>query len=150
MELETVDRIIDNYTGEDGILIQVLQDVQAEFNWLPQEAVVRVCDRLGIPLTQAYSVASFYKTFSLVPRGRHVVNICMGTACHVRGAPRVLDKVEQVLGIQAGETTPDLRFSLERVNCLGCCALGPVIVIDEEAHGKLTLSEVEGILDSYE
>ena len=99
MELETVDRIIDNYTGEDGILIQVLQDVQAEFNWLPQEAVVRVCDRLGIPLTQAYSVASFYKTFSLVPRGRHVVNICMGTACHVRGAPRVLDKVEEVLGI---------------------------------------------------
>jgi NADH-quinone oxidoreductase subunit E len=150
MELETVDRIIDNYSGEDGILIQVLQDVQAEFNWLPQEAVVRVCDRLGIPLTQAYSVASFYKTFSLVPRGRHVVNICMGTACHVRGAPRVLDKVEEVLGIQAGETTPDLRFSLERVNCLGCCALGPVIVIDEEAHGKLTLSEVEGILDSYE
>jgi len=150
MELETVDRIIDNYTGEDGILIQVLQDVQAEFNWLPQEAVVRVCERLDIPLTQAYSVASFYKAFSLVPRGRHIANVCMGTACHVRGAPRVLDKVEQVLGIQAGETTPDLRFSLERVNCLGCCALGPVIVIDGEAHGKLMLSEVEGILDSYE
>ena len=150
MKVETIDRIIDKYNGEDGILIQVLQDVQAEYNWLPQEALVRVCERLDIPLTQAYSIASFYKAFSLEPRGRHVANVCMGTACHVRGAPRVLDKVEQVLGIQAGATTPDLRFSLERVNCLGCCALGPVIVIDGEAHGKLTLSEVEGILDSYE
>lgn len=150
MKVETINRIIDKYNGEDGILIQVLQDVQAEYNWLPQEALVRVCERLDIPLTQAYSIASFYKAFSLEPRGRHVANVCMGTACHVRGAPRVLDKVEQVLGIQAGATTPDLRFSLERVNCLGCCALGPVMVIDGEAHGKLTLSEVEGILDSYE
>jgi NADH-quinone oxidoreductase subunit E len=150
MELDTIDRIIDEYDGEDGILIQVLQDVQAEYNWLPKEALERVCERLGIPLTQAYSVASFYKAFSLVPRGRHIANVCMGTACHVRGAPRVFEKVEQVLGIQAGETTPDRRFSLEKVNCLGCCALGPVMVIDGEAHGKLAVSGVEGILDSYE
>jgi NADH-quinone oxidoreductase subunit E len=150
MELDTIDRIISKYDGEDGILIQVLQDVQAECNWLPKEALERVCERLGIPLTQAYSVASFYKAFSLVPRGRHVANVCMGTACHVRGAPRVLDKVEQVVGIKAGETTPDRRFSLEKVNCLGCCALGPVMVIDGEAHGKLGVSGVEEILDSYE
>ncbi|UCG82912.1 MAG: NADH-quinone oxidoreductase subunit NuoE [Dehalococcoidia bacterium] len=150
MELDTIDRIIDEYDGEDGILIQVLQDVQAEYNWLPKEALERVCERLGIPLTQAYSVASFYKAFSLVPRGRHIANVCMGTACHVRGAPRILEKVEDVLGIKAGETTQDRRFSLERVNCLGCCALGPVMVIDGEAHGKLAVSGVEGILDGYE
>ncbi len=150
MELDTIDDIINKYDGEDGILIQVLQDVQAEYNWLPREALDRVCERLGIPLTRAYSIASFYKAFSLVPRGRHIANVCMGTACHVRGAPRVLDKVEQVLGIKSGETTPDRRFSLERVNCLGCCALGPVMVIDGEAHGKLAVSEVDGILDSYE
>ncbi|UCC60497.1 MAG: NAD(P)H-dependent oxidoreductase subunit E [Dehalococcoidia bacterium] len=150
MELDTIDRIIDEYDGEDGILIQVLQDVQAEYNWLPKEALERVCERLGIPLTQAYSVASFYKAFSLVPRGRHIANVCMGTACHVRGAPRILEKVEDVLGIKACETTQDRRFSLERVNCLGCCALGPVMVIDGEAHGKLAVSGVEGILDGYE
>ena len=150
MELDTIDDIINKYDGEDGILIQVLQDVQAEYNWLPKEALDRVCERLGIPLTRAYSIASFYKAFSLVPRGRHIANVCMGTACHVRGAPRVLDKVEQVLGIKSGETTPDRMFSLERVNCLGCCALGPVMVIDGEAHGKLAVSEVDRILDSYE
>jgi NADH-quinone oxidoreductase subunit E len=150
MELEAVDRIIDRYDGEDGILIQVLQDVQAEYRWLPREAVERVCERLGLPLTQAYSVASFYKAFSLVPRGRHLGSVCVGTACHVRGAPRVLDKVEQALGVKAGETTSDQRFSLEKVNCLGCCALGPVMVIDGEAHGNLAVSEIDGILDTYQ
>jgi NADH-quinone oxidoreductase subunit E len=150
MELEAIDRIIDKYDGEGGILIQVLQDVQAEYNWLPKEALDRVCERLGLPLTQAYSVASFYKAFSLVPRGRHLASVCMGTACHVRGAPRVFDKVEQALGIKAGETTADQRFSLEKVNCLGCCALGPVMVIDGEAHGKLAVSEIDGVLDSYQ
>jgi NADH-quinone oxidoreductase subunit E len=149
-ELDKIDEIIDKYEGEEGILIQVLQDVQAEYNWLPREALVRVCERLGIPLSRAFSIATFYKAFSLEPRGRHVANVCMGTACHVRGGPRILEKVEQVLGIGAGETTPDHRFSLERVNCLGCCALGPVIVVDGEAHGKLDVSKVQGVLDSYE
>jgi NADH-quinone oxidoreductase subunit E len=150
MEVAKIDEIIDKYDGEEGILIQVLQDVQNEFNWLPQEALAWVCTRLGVPLSQAFSIATFYKAFSLKPRGRHVANVCMGTACHVRGGPRILEKVEQVLGIEAGETTPDQRFSLEKVNCLGCCALGPVIVVDGEAHGKLDMSKVQGVLDSYE
>jgi NADH-quinone oxidoreductase subunit E len=145
-----IDRIIDKYQGEEGILIQVLLDVQHEYNWLPEEALKRISERLEIPFSQVYRVASFYKAMSLTPRGKHLVRVCLGTACHVRGAPRILDKVERAINIKAGQTTQDMKFSLERVNCLGCCALGPVMVIDGEAHGNLVPAKVEEILNKYD
>lgn len=150
MELEKVDRIIDKYQGKQGILIQLLLDMQSEFNWIPKELIVRISERLQIPLSQIYRVASFYKGMSLTPIGRHLVQVCLGTACHVRGGPKVLDKVEEALKVKAGETTKDMNFTLRRVNCLGCCALGPVLVVDDEYHGKVTSAKVEEILASCE
>ena len=149
MELNKVDELIDKYGGKKGILIQLLLDIQSELNWIPQEAIERINDRLQIPISQIYRVASFYKAMSLTPRGKHVVSICLGTACHVRGGARVIDKAKEVLNINIGETTPDMKFSLERVNCLGCCALGPVMVVDGEYHGKITPTKVEEGLRSY-
>jgi len=150
VDLAAIDRIIDKYQGEEGILIQVLLDVQHEYNWLPEEAMKRISERLDVPFTQVYRVASFYKAMSLTPRGKHLIRVCLGTACHVRGAPRILDNVEQTLHIKAGQTTSDMKFSLERVNCLGCCALGPVMVIDGETHGNLVPSDVKEILHRYD
>lgn len=149
-ETERVDQIVDRYAGEEGTLIQILLDVQREYGWLPREVLVRISERLGIPVTRAYRIASFYTAMSLTPVGRHMVSVCLGTACHVRGGPRILDKAEQVLGIKAGQTTEDMKFTLQRVNCLGCCALGPVMVVDGEAHGKLSTASVEDILDKYD
>jgi NADH-quinone oxidoreductase subunit E len=150
VELEKVDKIIDRYQGEQGILIQLLLDIQSEFNWIPRELIVRISERLQIPLSQIYRVASFYKAMSLTPIGRHLVQVCLGTACHVRGGPKILDKVEEALKVKAGETTQDMNFTLRRVNCLGCCALGPVLVVDGEYHGKVASPKVEEILASYE
>ena len=149
MELERADKIIDRYQNKQGILIQLLLDVQSEFNWIPKELIVQISERLQIPLSHIYRVASFYKGMSLTPIGRHLVQVCLGTACHVRGGPKVLDKVEEALKVNAGETTKDMNFTLRRVNCLGCCALGPVLVVDGEYHGKVTSAKVEEILASY-
>lgn len=150
MDPRKVDEIIDRYQGKLGVLIQLLLDMQGEFNWIPKEAIVRISERLQIPLSQIYRVASFYKAMSLTPIGRYLVQVCLGTACHVRGGPKILDKVEEVLKIKAGETTQDMKFTIRRVNCLGCCALGPVMVVDEEAHGKLTVAEVKEVLGKYD
>lgn len=150
IDFAAIDEIIDRYHGEEGILIQVLLDVQHQYNWLAEDALKRISERLGVAFSEVYRVASFYKAMSLTPRGRHLIRVCLGTACHVRGGPRILDKVEQVLDIKAGETTQDRKFSLERVNCLGCCALGPVIVVDGEAHGNLAPAKIEGILNKYD
>ncbi len=149
-EVDKVDQIIDQYAGEEGVLIQVLLDVQREFNWIPNDVIKRISERMQIPISQIYRVASFYKAMSLTPVGRHLVQVCLGTACHVRGGPKVLDKAEQMLDIKAGDTTKDMKFTLQRVNCLGCCALGPVMVIDGEYHGKLPVAKVEEILESYD
>jgi NADH-quinone oxidoreductase subunit E len=150
MDQEKIDQIIDKYAGEEGILIQLLLDVQRELNWVPKEVVQRISDRLQVPLSQIYRVASFYKSMSLKPRGRHLVNVCLGTACQVRGGPRLMDRVREILGINPGETTHDMKFTLERVNCLGCCALGPVMVVDGEYHGKIMPAKAEEILKSYD
>jgi len=150
MNLQKVDEIIDRYLAQQGVLIQLLLDLQGEFNWIAKEAILRISERLQIPLSQIYRVASFYKAMSLMPRGKHVVNVCLGTACHVRGGPRIMDKVEESLKIRAGETTQDMKFTLERVNCLGCCALGPVVVVDKDYHGKLTPAKVKEVLESYD
>jgi NADH-quinone oxidoreductase subunit E len=150
MEKERVDQIVDKYNAEASYLIQVLLDIQSENSWLPQEVLEQVSERLDVPLTQIQHIATFYKAFSLVPKGRHQIHICMGTACHVRGATRVLDTVQDLTGIKPGETDLDLKFSLETVNCLGCCALGPVMEVDGKTHGKIAPGETADVLESYE
>lgn len=150
MDLNKVDEIIDKYQGKQGILIQLLLDVQAEFNWIPKEVIVRINQKLNIPVSQIYRIASFYQAMSLIPIGRHLVSMCLGTACHVRGGPKVLEKVEDALGIKAGETTEDMKFTIKRINCLGCCALGPVMMVDEDYHGRVVPAKVKEILESYD
>jgi NADH-quinone oxidoreductase subunit E len=150
MELDRVDQIIDKHQAEASSLIQVLLDIQSENNWLPKEALERVAERLEVPLARIQHVATFYKAFSLVPKGKHQIHICMGTACHVRGATRVLDTVQDLTGIKPGETDLELKFSLETVNCLGCCALGPVMEIDGKTHGKMAPGETSEVIESYE
>ena len=141
-----VDEIVERYRGEQGLLISVLQDVQEEFNYLPREALVRVSEGLGVPVSQVFSGATFFKAFSLTPRGRHLLHVCMGTACHVRGANRITDKLERDLGIKAGGTTSDLEFTLETVNCVGSCALGPIVVLDGEYHGQMNMEKTEKLM----
>ena len=148
-EFEKVDQIVERYADEDGALIQVLLDAQHEYSWLSKDVLMRISERMEIPVSYMYRVASFYEAMSLTPVGRHVVNVCLGTACHVRGGPKILDRVEQLMGIKDGETTSDEKFTLHRVNCLGCCALGPVMVIGTEAHGKLGVANVEEVLNKY-
>jgi len=150
MNLEKVDKIINRYSDKQGILIQLLLDIQDEFNWLPGEAIVRISERLQVPVSQIYRIASFYKVMSLDPIGHHLIQVCLGTACHVRGGPKILDKVEECLKIKTGGTTSDMKFTLRRVNCLGCCALGPVMVVDNDYHGKITTAKVKEVLESYD
>ena len=145
---DKIEQIIDKYQGDASSLIQLLLEIQRENRWLPHEALKKVSKTLGVPLSQIQHIATFYKAFSLIPKGRHEVQVCLGTACHVRGGPRILDRVEEVLGIQAGQTTTDMKFTLETVNCLGCCALGPVMVVDGKYHGKITPTEAKEVLKS--
>ena len=149
MDISQVDQIIEKHGSEASTLIQVMLDIQSEYNWLTEEALNRISEKLQVPLTRIQHIATFYKAFSLVPKGKHKVHICMGTACHVRGAKRVLETVEDHTGIKPGETDLDLNFSLETVNCLGCCALGPVIEIDGKIHGKVSTSDTADIINSY-
>ncbi len=148
-ELKKLDKIISAYptTGEE-ILIQVLQDINNEYNYLPAHCLKYVSEVLTVPLSRVYRVATFYTGFSLEPRGEHLIKVCMGTACHSRGAPQVLSRLEQVLGIKAGQTTEDEKFTLHTVGCLGCCALGPVVAIDDDYH-QMTSEKVEKIIESY-
>ena len=147
-EAGDTDRIVEKYKGDQAALIQILLEIQQENRWLPREILMSVCSKLSVPVSQAYRIATFYKAFSLTPQGRHQVSVCMGTACHVRGAPRLLDRVMSAVNISPGETSPDQRISLQTVNCLGCCALGPVIVVDGDYHGNPTPKEIERIIDS--
>jgi len=150
MDKERVDQIIEKHSGEASSLIQILLEIQSEHNWLPKEALDQVAVRLQVPLTRIQHIATFYKAFSLVPKGRHGVHVCVGTACHVRGAQRVLDMVEGATGIRPGETDLDLKYSLETVNCLGCCALGPVVEIDGKTHGKMAPAMIADVLKNYD
>jgi NADH-quinone oxidoreductase subunit E len=150
MDIEKIDQIITKYQGEPRSLIQVLLEIQNENHWLPKETLERVSEKLHVPLSRIQHIATFYKAFSLVPKGRHEVHICMGAACHVRGAAHILDTVKDLTGIKPGETDLDLKFSLETVNCLGCCALGPVMEINGKTHGKLSTAETADVLKNYE
>jgi NADH-quinone oxidoreductase subunit E len=135
-----------NSNGKNGSLINVLEDIQAEYRYLPEEALVLVSDRMGVPLSQVYSVATFYHAFSLKPSGEHSICVCTGTACHVRGAVQVLNRLESTLGIEAGDTSRDRMFTLETGNCLGACAIGPVVVVDGEYEGNMTTKKVDKLL----
>lgn len=150
MDTEAIDRIIDKHRGEPSALIQVLLEIQSEYHWLPREALERVAERLQVPVSRIRHIATFYKAFSLVPKGRHEIHVCMGTACHVRGATRILDTLQDLTGIVPGETDQEMKFSLETVNCLGCCALGPMMVVDGTTHGKLSRSAATKVMKRYE
>lgn len=141
--------IIDKYNADKRQLISILQDIQAELYYLPRETLIQVSDTMDIPLSQVYSVATFFKAFSLTPRGKHLINVCLGTACHVRGASKVLEQIERSLKISRGETTGDSKFTLETVNCIGCCALGPVVNIDGEYFGQMSVGKVDSLLAQY-
>ncbi len=143
---EKVTEIIQKYNSDKGFLVPILQDVQKEFNYLPREALNAVGTILNLPLSRIYELATFYKAFSLKPRGRHQLSLCVGTACHVRGATLLQESIERGLNIKAGETSDDLEFTFETVNCLGACALGPILVVDEEYQGQVTLSKTNKIL----
>ncbi|MGA1867532.1 MAG: NADH-quinone oxidoreductase subunit NuoE [bacterium] len=144
-----VSKIIEGYPRGRHSLMGVLQDVQVEYNYLPKETLIYVASKMNIPLSRVYAVATFYNAFSLVPRGRHTIKVCLGTACHVRGVGRILEELQRRLKIKSGQTTEDQRFTLESVNCLGACALGPVIVVDEEYFGKMTPDKLTSILDKF-
>lgn len=137
-ELRQVDEILDQHGATRDSLIQVMLEIQAEKGWLPTPDLIWISERVGVPIGDIYEIATFYKAFSLEPRAEHQIRVCLGTACHVRGGVRVLEAIQRELGIRAGETTGDMKFSLETVNCLGCCALGPVIELDGEHHGTPT------------
>jgi NADH-quinone oxidoreductase subunit E len=147
---EKVENLIDSYIDKKEQLISLLQDVEAEFNYLPQDVIIRISQKLEIPLSQVFSVATFFQAFSLKPRGRHTITVCVGTACHVKGGQRLVDKMERDFGIQPGETTDDQRFTLETANCLGCCALGPVVVVDGKYEGQVNPDKLDKILKNYE
>jgi NADH-quinone oxidoreductase subunit E len=144
-----VKKHIKKYSSEKKALISILQDIQEEYNYLPQEALRIVSKTLGVPLINIIGVATFYRAFSLEPRGKHLITVCLGTACHVRGGPKILDEFEKKLNIEAGETSKDGQFSLETVACLGCCAIGPVVVVDGNYHAQTTIRNVGSILKKH-
>lgn len=149
MDRNKVDEIIDRYNAEKSSLIGIFQDIQQEYRYLPREAISRVVERLGIPVTQAYAVATFYKSFSLVPRGEHEIHVCLGTACHLRGGQRLVENFERILNAKAGGTTADMKFTLETVNCLGACALAPLVRVDQKNYGKVTADKIAKIVEEY-
>ena len=146
---EKVNQVLEKHQRDKALLVDILQDIQAEIGYLPKEALEEASRGLGLPASRVYSVATFFKAFSLTPRGRHLINVCMGTACHVRGAVKVLEKIEQVLGVKRGETTKDLKFTLETVNCVGACALGPMVIVGEDYHGEMTPEGIVSVLKEY-
>jgi len=149
IDLKTIEKIISNYGGDPESLLMILQDISDIYHYVPQEAIPLLVDRLGIKKSLIYSVATFYKTISLEPRGKYIVNVCTGTACHVRGAEKIIEALEQDLKIKEGETTQDGRFTLEAVRCIGCCASGPVITVNQETHGGLDRSRVLKVVEAY-
>jgi len=149
VDFKKVDTIVDEYGCNRDSLISILQDIQSEYRYLPEDVLRQVARRLELPLIQVYGVATFFKSFSLKPRGEHMVRVCLGTACHVRGAPSVLDEVKRRLGVEPGETTKDMQFTLETVNCLGACALGPLLVMDDKYQGQMSPGKIRKVLRDY-
>ena len=149
MNQEKITDILEKYDNEESSIIAILQDIQEQFGYLPRESLLQVSREINIPISRVLSLATFFKAFSLIPKGKHPIHVCMGTACHVRGAQLVLEKLERELKIKSGETTEDQNFSLDEVRCVGCCGLAPVVMVGEEVHGKITQTKVPGVLKKY-
>ena len=146
-----LDRIIDeDFNNDKENLIMILQAIQKRYNYLPRPAIGYLATKIGMPVSKIYGVATFYSTFSLEPRGRNIISICLGTACHVRGAERVRERIQETLCICDGETTPDKRYTLESVRCIGCCSLGPVVKINDDMHGRIASDKIVKVLGQYE
>jgi len=143
------DKFIQRWAGKKDCLIEMMHDIQNEYNYLPEDILAEISERLKVPLTQIYGIATFYKAFSLTPRGKYQIGVCMGTPCHVKGAPALVEAIGRHLGIKEGETTKDLKFSLCPTGCVGTCGLAPVIVIDEEMYGNVTITQIPKILKKY-
>lgn len=146
---DKIDRIIAKHRGKPGSLIRVLIEIQHENRWLPKEVLAKVADALDVPFSRVMQIATFYKTFSLKPKGRHEVHVCTGSSCHLRGGARLLAAVQRLIGIKPGETDPESRFSLETGSCLGSCSIGPEIIVDGTHHGRMTPARVEDVLKRY-
>jgi len=149
MNEQRVSEILTRYQGDSSSIIAILQDIQEDFSYLPPPVLKTISHELGIPLSRILSLATFYKAFSLKPKGKHPIHVCLGTACHVRGAQRIIEKFERDLGIKSGETSADREFSLDAVRCVGCCGLAPVVMIGEDVHGKVTQTKIPGLLKKY-
>jgi NADH-quinone oxidoreductase subunit E len=151
VEMQKVEPLLEQYESQRINLIPILQEVQETYRYLPQEVLRKIAQKLRVPLTDVYQVATFYRCFSLVPRGKHVIQVCMGTACHVRGAPRVLDRILRDLKLASAGTTGDKQFTVETVRCIGCCGLAPVARVDNaNTHPHLTQAKVAGVLKKYQ
>lgn len=146
MDIAVIERIMEKHGADRSAVVEMLIDIQEEKRYLPREALHYLSEKLAVPLPRLYHMATFYEAFSLTPLGRHQIHVCMGTACHVRGAARILDQLESNLGIRAGGVTPDLEFGLKTVNCVGACALGPVVQVDGEYHGNMSPLKVKRLL----
>lgn len=144
-----IDSILERYPGESRYLISLLQDVQASYNYISEENLNLVCDHTGVPVSQAWAVATFYKSFSLEPKGEHQIKVCLGTACHLKGAQRLVDNLSRKLNVLPGQTTADQKVTLETVNCLGACAIAPVAVIDEKYQGRMNARKLDKIIKEY-
>lgn len=142
-----VSGIFDRYPAERTSSLAVLQDIQREYKYLPREALEATAERLRMPLSEVYQIATFFKAFSLTPKGDNIVKVCLGTSCHVGGGPRILDVVEKKVGVKAGNTTPDNKFSLEAVRCVGACAQGPVMLVNDQVYPKMSSITAEGLID---
>ena len=146
MDLSNIDAIIGRYDSAPSALLAIMQDVQDAERYLPKEAMDRISKSLGIPITRVYQMATFFESFHLEPRGEHICTVCMGTACHVRGAARLVEQLERDLEIKSGETTQDMMFTIEEVNCVGACALGPLVIINGEYHGNMTSGSLQRVI----
>ena len=150
LETEFLDGVLQKNAYDTENVIMILQDITARYNYLPEVALTYVAKKMNIPVSHIFSVATFYKAFSLTPRGKYIINVCTGTACHVRGAEKIKETIEEKLHIHEGETTEDLMFTLDTVRCLGCCALGPVITVNQKSHGGLDRKKTANIIEQYE
>ena len=146
---DQINAIIKKYDSDKSQLVSILQDIQSVYNYLPRSALDKVSKKMNVPQSQVYALSTFFRAFSLKERGKHIVHVCLGTACHVRGGELILDSLERQLDIKNGDTTKDKNFTLESVNCMGCCATGPVVKIDEEYFGHMTNDKVEPMLNKY-
>ena len=149
MDLNQIDQVLQKYEYRHADIISIMQDVQGLENYIPEEAIRYISEKMELNLARVYDIATFYKTFSLVPRGRHIIKVCCGTACHLGGTPQNIDQIKRTLDIGDGETTDDRMFSMETVNCLGACALAPVVVVGEDYYDSVNAGKVEKILSSY-